>query len=374
VSPGGVLTQEGAGDVLGDLVPRAAGLREVRQLPVQHPFELRAAGRAQRGGGQAGPPAARPGGALRCRGVHARPAAGTLTLLEAISLTECLVCSVSSWSRHQSSSSRVSRDSFWWASSAGGSRWLGKGPAGGTATRHGGTRRVPAPRAPASGCAKPSPRACSHPPLNGAAGGTGGRRGPARAGGWGRASPSSGAQPRHTVPIAWRARHTACHAIPPGGDSRPRGQPGSRGAPLAAGVLLMEGLTSTGAFPPPPRREGRLGGRSCRKPDMDPKGQSRSSALAGGALLHPQGPAGPVPGAIGTPSSPQKHPPRHPLPALTGEAGLAPGGQAAARCSPTEHGGLSGRDPQGGVPPPCRGSEPPTQGRPSPSPSRGRLT
>lgn len=36
-----------------------------------------------------------------------------LTLLEAISLTECLVCSVSSWSRHQSSSSRVSVASFW---------------------------------------------------------------------------------------------------------------------------------------------------------------------------------------------------------------------------------------------------------------------
>jgi len=36
-----------------------------------------------------------------------------LTLLEAISLTECLVCSVSSWSRHQSSSSRVSMASFW---------------------------------------------------------------------------------------------------------------------------------------------------------------------------------------------------------------------------------------------------------------------
>ena len=36
-----------------------------------------------------------------------------LTLLDAISLTECLVCSVSSWSRHQSSSSSVSTASFW---------------------------------------------------------------------------------------------------------------------------------------------------------------------------------------------------------------------------------------------------------------------
>ena len=70
--PEGVLTQEGAGDVLGDLVPRAAGLREVRQLPVQHPFELRAAGRAQRCWGQAGPPAARPGG-LCAAGVSVSP-------------------------------------------------------------------------------------------------------------------------------------------------------------------------------------------------------------------------------------------------------------------------------------------------------------
>ncbi len=40
------------------------------------------------------------------------------TLLEAISLTEWRVCRVSSWSKHQSSSSRVSTASFWYASSA----------------------------------------------------------------------------------------------------------------------------------------------------------------------------------------------------------------------------------------------------------------
>ena len=39
------------------------------------------------------------------------------TLLEAISLTECRVFSVSSCSRHQSSSSRVSMASCWWGSS-----------------------------------------------------------------------------------------------------------------------------------------------------------------------------------------------------------------------------------------------------------------
>lgn len=35
------LTQEGAGDELGDLVPRSAHLRQVGQLPVQHSLELK---------------------------------------------------------------------------------------------------------------------------------------------------------------------------------------------------------------------------------------------------------------------------------------------------------------------------------------------
>jgi len=39
------------------------------------------------------------------------------TLLEAISLTERWVWMVSSWSKHQSSSSRVSTASFWYDSS-----------------------------------------------------------------------------------------------------------------------------------------------------------------------------------------------------------------------------------------------------------------
>lgn len=39
------------------------------------------------------------------------------TLLEAISLTEWRVCRVSSWSKHQSSSSSVSTASFWYVSS-----------------------------------------------------------------------------------------------------------------------------------------------------------------------------------------------------------------------------------------------------------------
>lgn len=36
------LTQEGVGDELRDLVPRAAHLREVRELSIQHPLELKA--------------------------------------------------------------------------------------------------------------------------------------------------------------------------------------------------------------------------------------------------------------------------------------------------------------------------------------------
>lgn len=34
------LTEEGVGDELGHLVPRAARFRQVCELPVQHPLEL----------------------------------------------------------------------------------------------------------------------------------------------------------------------------------------------------------------------------------------------------------------------------------------------------------------------------------------------
>ena len=43
-----LLTQEGAGDELRHLVPRPAHLRQVRQLPVQHPLELRHKRKTQR--------------------------------------------------------------------------------------------------------------------------------------------------------------------------------------------------------------------------------------------------------------------------------------------------------------------------------------
>lgn len=181
VAPGWpwLLTQEGAGDVLGHLVPGAAGLRQVRQLPVQHPLELWVVGGVSGVGDT-------PGGS----GVP-MPAGVTvtvsLTLLEAISLTECLVCSVSSWSKHQSSSSRVSRESFWWASSAGDTLQLGTGPASGAATGHGGTGATPNPGV--------RQRWRSQHPPRGTEGDAGGRGGRARA------SPGSGAEPRGAVAV-----------------------------------------------------------------------------------------------------------------------------------------------------------------------------
>lgn len=95
----------------------------------------------------------------------------------------------------------------------------------------------------------------------------------------------------------------------------------------------MEGLTSMGAFPLPLRREGQPGGRSCRKPDMDPKGQSRSSApaRAGGPCAPPQGPAEPIPGDTATASSPQKRPPTPSSPPSTHRQGW-PCSQRAGCC------------------------------------------
>lgn len=76
------LTQEGSGDVLGHLVPRAAGFGQVGELPVQHPLELWAGAGREEG----------PWAGLQSRS----GSGGPLTLLEAISPTECRVCSVSS--------------------------------------------------------------------------------------------------------------------------------------------------------------------------------------------------------------------------------------------------------------------------------------
>lgn len=143
----------------------------------------------------------------------------------------------------------------------------------------------------------------------------------------------------------WRGSPgTRCATLSPWGDSQPRGQPGSRGAPLTAGVLLMEGLTSTGAFPPPrraARREElpktRHGSRRA-KPQLCPG--------LGGGLLHP---SGHTLGTQGQPARPKIFPPLSPQ-ALTGEAGLAPRVQAAARSSPVKHGGLSSCDPRSRAP------------------------
>ena len=77
------LTQEGLGYVLGHLVPRAAGFRQVSQLPVQHSLELPGKVRTVKMG------------ALWTEASELSVPA-LLTLLEAISPTECRVCSVSS--------------------------------------------------------------------------------------------------------------------------------------------------------------------------------------------------------------------------------------------------------------------------------------
>lgn len=104
---------------------------------------------------------------------------------------------------------------------------------------------------------------------------------PPEGGTGGRACLGSGAQPRRAVPVAWQPRHAACHAVP-WGDSQPRGQPGSRGAPLTAGLLLMEGLTSTGAFPPP-----RRAGGAAENQTWIPKGKAAALPRLGGGGCTP---------------------------------------------------------------------------------------
>lgn len=217
----------------------------------------------------------------------------SLTLLEAISLTECLVCSVSSWSKHQSSSSSVSRESFWWASSAGGTGRLGKGPASSAATRHGGAGAAPNPRPHQHG-------GPPHPPA--------GRRGTR--------GDTAGVGVRHpwgSVTLSpWRGSPGTRRAtLSPWGDSQPRGQARSRGAPLTAGVLLMEGLTSTGAFPPPRRAARREELPKTRHGSRRAKPQLCLGS--GGEFLHPQGTARHTLGTQGQPARPKISPPPSPL-------------------------------------------------------------
>lgn len=301
---GGGLTQEGAGDVLGDLVPGAAGLRELRQLPAQHPLELRAAGRAQRAGRTLLPPPA--GGSV---------ARGTLTLLEAISPTERRVCSVSSWSRHQSSSSRVSRESFWWASSAGDTHGLGTGCADGTGTRTGSWLQ--------------------HVPCQ--AGGWEHRRDAGKQPG-----PGPGLGLKH--PWVWgsapshRPHHTQRAPLAPWGDSQAQG---SRRALLMLGFIngrfdVNRSLPTTGG--------------AAENQTWIPKDKAPAQE---GPCCTPKGPAGPIRRDTGIQGQTGHHrssiPPSPP--ALTGEAGLAPGGQAAARSPPVEHGGGSADGTPMAVPP-----------------------
>lgn len=143
--------------------------------------------------------------------------------------------------------------------------------------------------------------------------------------------------------------------LSPWGDSQPWGQPGSRGAPLTAGVLLvvlfffllMEGLTSTGAFPPPRQRAARRE-ELPKNQTWIPKGKNAALTCLGRGkeLLHPQGTAG---HSLGTQRQPAR-PKISPLPSLTGEAGLAPRGQAAAGSSPGKNRGVRGWDHHRGVP------------------------
>lgn len=140
--------------------------------------------------------------------------------------------------------------------------------------------------------------------------------------------------------------------LSPWGDSQPRGQAGSRGAPLTAGVLLMEGLTSTGAFPPPRRAARREELPKTRHGSRRAKPQLCLGL--GGEFLHPQGTARHTLGTQGQPARPKISPP--PSPPGTHRRGW-PCSPRAGCCSilACERQGAEELGTPAVVPPPCRG-------------------